>query len=136
MAAIYAAVMPDGDAWDAAAIAAQLDLPGTFGLIDPEGGMVLARVAADEAEILGLAVVAEARRRGRGTALLAAAEAAAAAGGAAVMYLEVADHNAAARALYRRAGYVRSGLRRGYYHDGSDALVLRKPLSPAAATNG
>lgn len=136
MAAIHAAVMPDGEAWDAPAFAAQLALPHTFGLIDPEGGMVLARVAADEAEILALAVAPQARRRGRGTALLAAAEARAAADGARVMYLEVADHNDAARALYRRAGYVRAGLRRFYYRDGADALVLRKPLIPAPATGG
>ena len=59
------------EAWSAAAIAAQLALPGTFGLIDPAGGMVLARVAADEAEILALAVAPPARRQGRGAALLA-----------------------------------------------------------------
>jgi len=136
MAAVHATAVPDGEAWDAAAIAGQLALPGTFGLVDPEGGMVLARVAADEAEILALAVIPRARRQGRAAALLAAAEEQAAAGGARTMYLEVADHNGAARALYARAGYVPAGRRRGYYRDGSDALVLRKPLSPAAATGG
>jgi ribosomal-protein-alanine N-acetyltransferase len=136
MAAIHAAAVPDGEAWDAGAIARQLALAGTFGLLDPEGGMVLARVAADEAEILALAVIPQARRQGRGAALLAAAEQRAAAGGARVMYLEVAEHNGAARALYARAGYVPAGRRRGYYRDGSDALVMQKPLSPAAATGG
>jgi ribosomal-protein-alanine N-acetyltransferase len=131
MAAVHAAAVPGGEAWDAAAIAVQLALPGTFGLVDPEGGMVLARVAADEAEILALAVTPQARRQGRGTALLAAAEARAAGGGARVLYLEVADRNGAARALYARAGYVPAGRRRGYYRDGDDALVLRKPLKPA-----
>jgi ribosomal-protein-alanine N-acetyltransferase len=128
MAAIHAAAVPDGEAWDAAAIAGQLALAGTFGLVDPEGAMVLARVAADEAEILALAVIPQARRQGRGAALLAAAEARAAAGGARTMYLEVADRNGGARALYARAGYVPAGRRRGYYRDGGDALVLRKPL--------
>lgn len=142
MAAVHAAGVPDGEAWDAGAIAAHLALPGTFGLVDPEGGMVLARVAADEAEILALAVIPPARRQGRGAALLAGAEARAAAGGARTMYLEVADRNGAARALYARAGYVPAGRRRGYYRDGDDALVLRKPLKPteslhpAAATGG
>jgi ribosomal-protein-alanine N-acetyltransferase len=136
MAAVHAAAMPVGEAWSAAAIAAQLTLPGTFGLVDPEGGMVLARVAADEAEILALAVIPQARRQGRAAALLAAAEARAAAGGARAMYLEVADDNGAARALYARAGYSLAGQRRAYYRDGGDALVLRKPLSPAAAPGG
>jgi len=107
-----------------------------FGLIDPEGGMVLARVAADQAEILALAVIPAVRRQGRGAALLAAAEARAAAAGAAAMFLEVAEPNAPARSLYARAGYAPAGRRRAYYPDGADALVLRKSLSPAAATAG
>jgi ribosomal-protein-alanine N-acetyltransferase len=128
MAAIQAQAMPDGEAWGEAAIAAQLTLPGTFGLVDPQGGMVLARVAADEAEILTLAVAPPARRQGRAAALLAAAEARAADAGARTMYLEVAEPNAPARALYARAGYGLAGRRRAYYRDGSDALLLSKGL--------
>jgi ribosomal-protein-alanine N-acetyltransferase len=135
MAAVHAAAMPKGEAWDEAAIALALTLPGTFGLLDPRGGMVLARVAADEAEILALAVALPVRRQGCGAALLAAAEARAAGGGAGAMYLEVAENNAAARALYAGAGYTLVGRRRAYYRDGGDALVLRKALSPAAAAD-
>jgi [ribosomal protein S18]-alanine N-acetyltransferase len=131
MAAIHAAAMPAGEAWDAAAIATQLALPGTFGLLDPRGGMVLARVAGGEAEVLTLAVAPPARRQGIGAAMLAAAEACAAEGGAAAIFLEVAEHNSAARALYADAGYGIVGRRRSYYRDGGDALVLRKAL-PAA----
>jgi ribosomal-protein-alanine N-acetyltransferase len=47
--------------------------------------------------------------------------------------LEVAADNMPARALYARADYAESGLRRGYYQhpDGTrtDALILRKLLS-------
>ena len=128
MAAVHAAAMPAGEVWDAAAIAGLLALPGTFGLIDPQGGMVLARVAADEAEILALAVAPPLRRQGSGAALLAAAEARAAQAGARTMYLEVAEPNQPARALYARAGYAIAGRRRGYYRDGSDALLLCKQL--------
>jgi len=136
MTAVHAAAMPAGEAWDAAAFGVQLGLPGVFGLLDVRGGMVLARVAADEAEILALAVVPAVCRQGLGAALLAAAEARAAAGGAVTMFLEVAERNVAARALYADAGYVFAGRRRGYYPDGGDALVLRKRLSPAAAAGG
>jgi ribosomal-protein-alanine N-acetyltransferase len=136
MAAVHAAAMPPAEAWDEAAIAAQLGVAGTFGLLDPAGGMLLARVVAGEAEILALAVVPSAARQGRGTALLAAAESRAAGGGARVMYLEVAEANGPACALYARAGYVPLGRRAAYYRDGGDALVLRKPLSPAATTAG
>ena len=136
MAAVHALAMPAAESWSEAAIAAQLALPGTFGLADPAGGMLLARVAADEAEILALAVAPAARRQGCGAALLAAAEARAAALGARVMHLEVAEHNHAARALYGRAGYGAAGRRRAYYRDGGDALLLSKPLSPGAAAAG
>ena len=136
MAAVHAAAMPPAEAWDEAAIATQLAAPGTFGLLDPAGGMLLARVAADEAEVLALAVAPSAARQGRGAALLAAAESQAAASGARIMYLEVAEANTAARALYARAGYAPLGRRAAYYRDGDDALVLRKPLSPAATTAG
>ena len=54
---MHAVAMPEGETWDAAAIAGLLSLPGTLGLVDPGGGMVLARVAADEAEILALVVI-------------------------------------------------------------------------------
>ena len=136
MAAMHAVAMPEGETWDAAAIAGLLSLPGTLGLVDPGGGMVLARVAADEAEILALVVIPRVRRQGRGAALLEAAEAWATRGGAEAMYLEVADGNPTARALYVRSGYALVGRRRAYYRDGGDALVLRKRLSPAAAPGG
>jgi len=54
--------------------------------------------------------------------------------GATRVFLEVAETNAAARALYAAMGYERLGLRRGYYRDpaaGSvDALVLGRDLVP------
>jgi ribosomal-protein-alanine N-acetyltransferase len=56
--------------------------------------------------------------------------AAAAAAGARDMHLEVSETNEAARALYAGAGFAVSGRRRGYYADGSDALVLRRALGP------
>lgn len=134
LAALHALAFPPDERWDAAAFAAQLALPGVVGLIDPSGGMVLARVAADEAEILTLCVAPEARRRGAARALLEAAADWAANAGAGAMFLEVADGNLAARALYAACGYREVGRRRRYYPGGEDALVLRRALTPAAAT--
>lgn len=128
LAAIHAAAFPEGERWDAAVMAAQLVLPGVFGWIDGRGGMVLARVVADEAEILTLGVAAGARRVGLGRALLAAAMAEAAAVGAAQMFLEVSAGNAAALGLYAGAGFAAVGRRLAYYPDGSDAMVLRVVL--------
>jgi len=127
LAAQHAAAFAAGERWGADAIRLMLEMAGGFGLCVPEG-FVLARVAADEAEILTLAVVPEARRQGVGAGLLAGAMAAAAARGAAAMFLEVAEGNAAARALYAAAGFAEVGRRRGYYPDGGDAVVMRRGL--------
>lgn len=129
LAAIHATAFPPRERWGADAISLQLALPGVFALLDPRGGMVLARVAGDEAEILTLAVEPRARRQGVATALLARILAEAARRGAGAMLLEVSVGNAAARALYRRAGFVGIGRRPGYYPDGSDALILRAELA-------
>src|SRR6204780_3077030 len=96
-----------------------LSPPSSFGFSHPAGGMILARVAADEAEILTIAVDPGRRGRGLGSALLRAAMARAAALGAGAMFLEVAVSNAAARALYARHGFAEAGLRRQYYSDGT-----------------
>ena len=45
-----------------------------------------------------------------------------------VARLEVGTENAAARALYARAGYRVAEVLPGYYEDGTDALRLEKPL--------
>lgn len=132
MATVHASAFPAGETWDRTTIATLLGQPGVFGLMDVRGGMVLARRAADEAEVLTLAVQPALRGRGIGAGLLAAAMQQAAGLGAKAMFLEVSETNAAARRLYARAGFAPAGLRRSYYADGASALVLRKPLGPVA----
>ncbi len=136
LAALHAMAFAPHDRWDAQAMHTLLEQPGVFGLIDDAGGMVLARVVADEAEILTLAVAPPARRQGVGRGLLAAAAGIAAAHGAQTLFLEVADNNAAARALYEREGFRQAGRRRRYYPDGADALVMRCALTPCATAGG
>jgi ribosomal-protein-alanine N-acetyltransferase len=125
-----------GPAWDEAAFAALLTLPGRQALIAAQGGaplgLLLLGLAADEAEVITLAVLPEARRRGVGAALVAAAAREARARGAARLFLEVAEDNAPARALYAAAGFVQVGRRKGYYaraEGAVDALVLSLTLS-------
>ena len=129
LAIIHASAFPENEAWGPDAIALSLELPGAFGLFSAGAGMILARVAGDEAEVLTLAVAEPARRRGVGAALLDTAMTAAAVRGAAAMFLEVSIRNEAARKLYARAGFAEVGRRARYYADGADALVLRSPLS-------
>jgi len=76
-------------------------------------------------------VVPARRRTGLGGRLLARTEGEAAARGAVTLYLEVAETNRSARALYARAGYAVVGRRPGYYRVGNevrDALIMSKPL--------
>ena len=133
LVAIHAASFPPDQQWGTDTISLQLGLPGAFGLMHLGGGMVLARVMADESEILTLAVMPERRRDGLGGALLRAAMEEAARRGARVMFLEVGVSNAPAQALYAQAGFVEVGRRPNYYPDGSDALVLRADLVPPAS---
>lgn len=128
LAALHAAAFPPAQAWSADTIGMLLALPGAFGLWGDGTGLLLARMAADEAEVLTFGVVPAARRRGHGSALLRAALAGARARGAGAMFLEAAAVNAPALALYAREGFAEVGRRRRYYSDGSDALVLKLPL--------
>ncbi|PZO05648.1 MAG: ribosomal-protein-alanine acetyltransferase [Alphaproteobacteria bacterium] len=118
--------------WSVEAFAGLLDQAGLFTMATDEG-FILIRAVADEAEILTLAVRPQARRSGLGRALVEAGAVEAARCGAVRLFLEVAEDNAAARALYARTGFVEAGRRAGYYAraDGSatDALVLARDLS-------
>lgn len=139
MAALHARAFTDMPRpWSAKEFAAMLADAATI-LAVRDAGFALGRVAGPEAELLTIAVAAEARRQGVGSALLADFEAAAAARGAVEALLEVAASNAAARALYEARGYAAVGRRRGYYRpaDGPavDALVLRRTLGPGGKTD-
>jgi [ribosomal protein S18]-alanine N-acetyltransferase len=116
------------DCWSAEAFADLLGSPGVRALLAPDGFIVV-RTVADEAEILTLAVAPNARRVGRGRALVNAAVDAARAQGAGRLYLEVSAENAPARALYAGLGFTEIGRRARYYADGADALALSLALS-------
>jgi ribosomal-protein-alanine N-acetyltransferase len=95
-------------------------------------GFLICRAIAGEAEILTLAVRPEHRRRGVASALVTAASALAQAS-AEAMFLEVADDNPGAVALYAGLGFVVAGRRAGYYGRPSggavDAIVMRRALN-------
>jgi ribosomal-protein-alanine N-acetyltransferase len=121
--------------WTAREFGEVLAGAGTF-LCAISEGFAVGRVAGPEAELLTLAVAPEARGRGLGRWLVAAFEAEAARRGAVDAFLEVAEGNVAARAVYAAAGWTEAGRRRGYYaapgRTAEDALVLRKALAARA----
>lgn len=95
-------------------------------------GFILSRRAADEAEILSVAVAGARRGRGIGRGLLTLHLRRLAGLGIASVFLEVDENNAPAIKLYRRAGFHDVGRRPNYYPgpDGkaAAALVLRRDL--------
>jgi ribosomal-protein-alanine N-acetyltransferase len=105
------------------------------GLVADSGGKVAGFAVASwlrhevVAEVEGLFVESDCRRRGVGSALITACMAWAAKAGASKVRLEVRASNIAAHALYRRHGFSTAGVRRAYYSAPvEDALVLQAPL--------
>jgi ribosomal-protein-alanine N-acetyltransferase len=91
-------------------------------------GFIMSRVTAGEAEILSVAIAPSWRGRGFARPLLDLHLRRLAGIGARTVFLEVAEHNAPAAQLYRRAGFYEVGRRPGYYDGGTTALTLRRDL--------
>lgn len=131
LARIFAAAFPLSRPWSEAELESLIRAPGAL-FTSNRYGFALGRVAADQAEISSLAVDPAHRRRGHGRALLAAFEAAARDAGAREAFLDVAEDNHAARALYGAACWRETGRRRAYYArehgPAADALCLHKVL--------
>jgi ribosomal-protein-alanine N-acetyltransferase len=87
------------------------------------------RVLADEAEVLTIGVVPDARRRGIGAALLDELLGEARRRSARVVFLDVRVDNDDAQRIYIRSGFAAVGVRRGYYDNGrTDSLTMSLTL--------
>lgn len=91
-------------------------------------GFIISRLAADEAEILSVAIGPAWRGRGLARPLLDIHLRTLAGRAVSAVFLEVDEHNAPARRLYAGAGFRVVGRRQGYYEGGATALVLRRDL--------
>lgn len=137
-------------AWMPEEFEALLVQSGVFGFAAREignapagpAGFVLARTAADEAEILTIAVARSAQRHGLGRDLMEAVLRALYAERIDRLFLEVDEVNAGAIALYKRLRFYEVGRRPTYYDKGeggrSAALIMRRdlvepPRDPSAA---
>jgi ribosomal-protein-alanine N-acetyltransferase len=96
-------------------------------------GFIMSRMAADEAEILSVAVAPDWRGRGLSRDLVATHLAHLSGRGVRAVFLEVEENNEPAVKLYRRAGFATVARRHHYYRDprgqGLDALVMKRDLS-------
>jgi [ribosomal protein S18]-alanine N-acetyltransferase len=96
-------------------------------------GFAVSRMAADEAEILSIAVAASHRGRGLSRDLLLTHLGHLAGRGVRTIFLEVEENNQPARRLYERAGFSVVGRRERYYQQPGgeqlNALLMRRDLS-------
>ena len=120
--------------WDEASIRAELENPLALWLVaEGEDGTVLGYVGSqscfEDADVLNVAVVPAARRRGIAAALMTELEARLAPKGVDRITLEVRASNVPAIRLYAGLGYTQVGLRKGYYErPREDALILQKRI--------
>ena len=96
-------------------------------------GFAVSRIAADEAEILSIAVAASHRGRGLSRNLLLTHLGHLAGRGVQTVFLEVEENNQPARRLYQHAGFTVAGRRERYYRRSGgeqlNALLMRRDLS-------
>jgi len=96
-------------------------------------GFAVSRMAADEAEILSIAVAESHRGRGLSYNLLLTHLGHLAGRGVRTVFFEVEENNQPARRLYERAGFTVVGRRERYYRHGGgeplNALLMRRDLS-------
>jgi len=122
------------DSWPRELLSYELTHSRTFFLVAsrddeaPLPGYVLFHYVAGEAELLRLAVEPVERRQGLGRLLVERGLERLRQEKIQTCFLEVRKDNEAAIQLYRGMGFQRVGRRRGYYRDGTDALILSLAL--------
>ena len=115
--------------WDADAFRSELLAPHSRPLVVRDDtrvmGYAIAWRVGGDVEIHRIAVARQALRTGLGAFLLDHLIAIERYEGAEAFHLEVRASNAPAIGLYRNAGFEAVGVRRAYYGDGEDAVIMR-----------
>lgn len=97
-------------------------------IVAKAGGKVVAYagfwLVLDEAHIMNIAVRKEYRGKGIGKAILDELLKKALSRGAASVGLEVREKNTTAIRMYENAGFIKNGIRKGYYTDTGENAVL------------
>lgn len=131
LSATHHAAFADQRGWSAKEFGQLLGQRGVI-LCGDAKSFVLGRVIADEAEVLTLATHPEFVRQGRATKALQQFLNDARSQGATRVFLEVADTNYSAKALYIKSNFTVIGHRPKYYKgsDGAwvDAILMEAPL--------
>ena len=119
---------PEAVFWPESNVREVLGWGGILGLASEVAGklvgFLIGRQAAEQAEVLNLAVAPERRRKGRGGALLTAAVEGFRARGVNRVFLEVRESNSTGIAFYEKHGFSKTGRREGYYRDPVEAAII------------
>lgn len=120
------------DPWSEEMFLGSMRLPVFYSvLIEEEGeliGYACENILFEDAEIANVAVAPEHRRKGFGNVLLAWLEKTAREQNAEKLFLEVRASNTPAKTLYEKVGFEPLSVRKRYYEDGEDAIVMLKNL--------
>lgn len=129
--AVYLIECQSPSPWSLKQLAEELATPGALQLVcGPAAGgrpigFLMARLIADEAEILKVATARESQRRGAASHLLNSFVALARRQGVSRIHLELRAQNLPARALYEKHAFEMTGRRPNYYTGpGDDALCM------------
>ena len=116
--------------WSENSLRSCLELSNVYGeavIIDEKiVAYLFAQYAADEAHILNIGVIETYRRRGLATLLLKRFFKYVRERKAELCYLEVRASNRDAQKLYFKHGFMPVSVRKNYYPNGEDALILLK----------
>jgi ribosomal-protein-alanine acetyltransferase len=118
---------PEAAAWSQESLLQLASADPAAWVVDLNGvliGFLIGRIAADEFEILNMAISRAHRRSGIGSKLLESALEFSRTVGSARAYLEVRASNEPALALYARCGFTECGRRALYYRDPVEDAVL------------
>ena len=97
-------------------------------IVASQNGFIVWRTVLDEAEIITVGVHPDARGTGIAIAMLGIMENEIKKIGANKIFLEVSHTNTPAIKLYEKCGFSTVGRRKQYYHDGTDAILMRKEI--------
>ena len=126
------ACFPPGISYSKTTLRYFLTLASADCVVATEGSRIIGFVLSEGnpplAHIITLDVADKERRRGVGTALLETLETNLASRGVHSILLETATDNEAAVAFWRKHGYRKLGVRKGYYSNGRDAFAMIKPI--------
>ncbi len=118
---------------------AYLQFPGAECLVaqaaDEMAGFCISARQRSRGYIVTIDVLEQYRKSGIGSAILREVERRLAANGVREIGLETATDNESAIAFWRKHGYRNSGVRKGYYPGGRDAIAMTKSIAPLAGTS-